>query len=391
MLSHSDIIVAGGGPVGAAFALAVADSDFSVQLLEARPYPSAQASQRTLALSYGTRLILDRLNVWPMLHDVTPIRDIHISQRGSLGTTRLHASEEQVPELGYVVEYSELDAALHAALAASSVHTHYGTKVTASGGNRHMAWLDWAADGAADSAHGMSTTRLAVIADGGHHLDDSSSVAQKSYAQHALLAWVKSERSHRNEAFERFTPEGPMALLPHGEGFALVLTAAPDKVQHWLALSDAEFLAALHEHFGDRVGAFLTVRNRSSFPLQYRLTRHSAAQHRVLIGNAAHVMHPVAGQGFNLGLRDAWELAQQVHACSHREELGDANMLAHYQRARRLDVSASMLFTDQLVRWFTLADPVLRHARSFGLSTLQQWPPLRHFVARRMMFGAQAW
>ncbi len=387
MPSHSDIVVAGGGPVGAAFALAVADSPFSVTLLEARQHAKSPISPRTLALSYGTRLILERLNVWQTLQQITPIRDIHISQRGTVGVTRLHASEENVPELGYVVEYRALDAALQTALADSNIAVHYGTSVTTSGGNRHLAWLNWQTE----TTSGMLTSRLAVVADGGNQTGPASQKQQKQYDQHALLAWVSSERPHMNEAFERFTPDGPMALLPHGEGFALVLTAAPDKIQHWISLDENAFLAALHAHFGDRVGRFLAVRDRTSFPLRYSLTQHGAKDHRIFIGNAAHVMHPVAGQGFNLGLRDAWELANQVHACSHRHELGSADMLARYQRARRLDVSASMLFTDQLVHWFTLADPVLRHARSLGLATLQQCPPLKHFVARRMMFGAQAW
>lgn len=387
MPSHSDIVVAGGGPVGAAFALAIADSPFSVTLLEARQHAKSPISPRTLALSYGTRLILERLNVWQTLQQITPIRDIHISQRGTVGVTRLHASEENVPELGYVVEYRALDAAMQTALADSNIAVHYGTSVTTSGGNRHLAWLNWQTE----TASGMLTSRLAVIADGGNQTGPASQKQQKQYGQHALLAWVSSERPHMNEAFERFTPDGPMALLPHGEGFALVLTAAPDKIQHWISLDENAFLTALHAHFGDRVGRFLAVRDRTSFPLRYSLTQHSEKDHRIFIGNAAHVMHPVAGQGFNLGLRDAWELANQVHACSNRHELGSADMLARYQRARRLDVSASMLFTDQLVHWFTLADPVLRHARSLGLATVQQWPPLKHFVARRMMFGAQAW
>lgn len=381
MLGHSDVLIAGGGPVGAALALALADSGLSVQVLEARTDLARPAWTRTLALSYGSRLILDRLGVWQKLQDVSPIRHIHVSQRASLGQTVLHAEEEQVPELGYVVDYGELDAALHAALQAGPVRVVTGARVTGSGS---MAGYGWAQVGDDKT---LVTARLLAIADGG---SGGTRRVLRDYGQHALLAWVRPAQLRQDWAFERFTGQGPVALLPQRDGNALVWTGSPERVQELLRLPDAEFLSALHAHFGDRTGGFVQVRDRHYFPLQLSDSAETVQPHRVMIGNAAHVLHPVAGQGFNLGLRDAWELAQLVGECT-RDELGSPAMLSRYAKRRAVDVRASMWFTDGLVRLFGRDDPLLRHVRGAGLMALQQLPPVRHFVARRMMFGARAW
>ncbi len=333
-----------------------------------------------MALSYGSRLILDRLGVWRGLQRVSPIRHIHISQRASLGQTQLHAEEEGVPELGYVVDYAELDAALHAALRASPVQVVTGARVVRSGSLSGYAWAQ--IDGGE-----LVTSRLLAIADGGAS-DDRRLL--RDYNQHALLAWVSASQPRAEWAFERFTEQGPVALLPQGDGYALVWTGTPERVQTLLAMPDSEFLRALHAHFGDRVGEFLVVRDRSHFPLVLSDHEQAVQPHRVMIGNAAHVMHPVAGQGFNLGLRDAWELAQLVLE-TPSAQLGEQGMLSRYARRRRVDVQASMWFTDSLVRLFSRQNILLHHVRGTGLMALQKLPPVRHFVARRMLFGARAW
>lgn len=385
MYDHSDVSIVGGGPVGSALALALAQlsPQLRVQVLEARMNISHSAGQRTLALSYGSRLILDRLGVWQGLCKVTPIRHIHISQRGSVGLAQLHASEERVPELGYVVDYAELDVALHRVLADSSVKVITGAHVSASGSTAQYAWIKLAQDG----KQRLLTTCLAAIADGG---GGQSKRETRDYDQHALLAWVGCTAPQANWAFERFTAQGPAALLPHGEGYALVWTDSPERVEQMLSMQDTEFLSALQCHIGDRVGRFNAVSGRSSYPLTQSRVQEAVQAHRVMIGNAAHVMHPVAGQGFNLGLRDAWELALHIHD-SNNAELGSLAMLQQFAAQRKLDVSASMWFTDRLVRVFTHAHPLLQHVRGAGLMALQQLPPLKHFIARRMMFGAQAW
>lgn len=382
MREHSDVVIIGGGPVGAALALALADSETDVQVLEARADLDRPAHKRTLALSYGSRLILERLNVWAALRTVTEIRDIHISQAGSLGMARLHAAEESLPALGYVVDYAELDSGLHAALRRTEVAV-----VTAAHVKDVASYAGYAR--ARVEIAGVTrhvTSRLAVVADGG--TGSSMPRQTKDYAQHALLALVSAEVGPHGWAYERFTAEGPVALLPQDDGYALVWTATPERVKALLELPDDVFLRDLHAHFGDRVGRFLSVSSRNSFPVNLSYVRETIAPHRVIIGNAAHILHPVAGQGFNLGLRDAWELAAGIRDSRH-EELGSLRMLKNFQGGRRLDTAGSMFFTDLLVSLFSNDIPVLRHGRSLGLLALQQIRPLKRFVARRMIFGAQ--
>lgn len=381
MREHSDIVIVGGGPVGVTLALALADSPWQVQVLEARADVGRAVYKRTLALSYGSRLILERLGIWSKLHHVTTITDIHVSQRGSLGMSCLRASEEGLPALGYVVDYAELDSVLHVALRDSGIELVTGARALAIHHNPGYARVQVEHAG---MPHQL-TTRLAVIADGG--AGGAERVTQE-YGQHALLASVTTELPHQGCAYERFTAEGPVALLPQEHGFALVWTTTPERVAALLAMPDHEFLQALHVHFGDRVGRFMTVAERSSFPLILRYAQASSAPHQVMIGNAAQTLHPVAGQGFNLGLRDAWELAEIVRDVQ-REALGSREMLNRYRAMRRMDTTASIFFTDLLVRLFSNAHPILQHGRSFGLMALQLLPPARHMVARRMIFGAR--
>ncbi|MHB1676099.1 MAG: FAD-dependent monooxygenase [Sulfuriferula sp.] len=382
MREHSDVVIVGGGPVGAALALALADSACQVQVLEARADLGRAAYKRTLALSYGSRLILERLGVWAALREVTEIRDIHISQAGGFGMTRLHAVEEGLPELGYVVDYAELDSALHAALRRTGVEVVTGAMVTATAHYAGYARVQTEIKGAIRQI----TTRLAIVADGGAGSGMPREI--RDYAQHALLATVSAELPHKGWAYERFTTQGPVALLPQGAGYALVWTATPERVRALLELPESAFLQNLHMHFGDRVGRFLSVTARTSFPVTLSYVRQTIAPHRVIIGNAAHILHPVAGQGFNLGLRDAWELADSIRAC-RSEDLGSLPMLKKFQASRQLDTAGSIFFTDLLVRLFSNANPLLQRGRGFGLLALQLVHPLKHFVARRMIFGTR--
>lgn len=382
MREHSNVVIVGGGPVGAALALALADSEIDAQVLEARADLDRPAYKRTLALSYGSRLILERLGVWAALHAVTEIKDIHISQAGGLGMARLHAEEEGLPALGYVVDYAELDSGLHAALRRTDVTVVTGAQVKDAASYAGYARVTAEIAGVPR----YITARLAVVADGG--AGSSAPRQTKDYAQHALLASVSAEIGPHGWAYERFTAQGPVALLPQGDGYALVWTATPERVRELLELPEPVFLAELHAHFGDRVGCFLSVTSRTSFPVNLSYVRDTIAPHRVIIGNAAHILHPVAGQGFNLGLRDAWELAGYIRDSRH-EELGSLRMLKEFRGSRRLDTAGSIFFTDLLVSLFSNDIPVLRHGRSLGLLALQQIRPLKRFVARRMIFGAQ--
>lgn len=376
----SEILVVGAGPVGAVCALALAQQDVAVRVLEAQP-ADARGDARTLALAHGARLILERLGVWDRLTDVTPIAHIHISQRGALGVVRLSADELGVPALGYVLPYAQLAEALKDALREAGVAVEYAVAVDRIGAGADAATLA-TRDGRTLAAP------LVVVADGGRGEGTPPPWFEADYKQTAVVCDVLSEQPHANRAYERFTPTGPVALLPRGERYALVWTAPHADAERIAALPDADFLAALYEHFGGRRGRFLEAGVRRTFPLRLTYTGSTAAGRVVRIGNAAQTLHPVAGQGFNLGLRDAWELAA-LCADGAPGARGDAAMLAAYVRGRRVDVLGGVGVTDFLARVFANDLAVLRHARGLGLMALEALPPLKTFVARRMMFGAR--
>ena len=408
-----DIAIIGGGPVGAALALALRASELKVCVLEARPANAASSDARALALSYGSRLLLARLGVWDTLHGVSDIRTIHISQKQSFGRAVLHAAELNVPELGYVLPYPALQDALTGALQSTlspsrlrppryalpasgrgerdsagegSGKLQYitGASVTQLTSEADHAVIGYQQDGSEHTLH----ARLAVVADGGKLLAQRYPPEMHDYGQSALITHITCSAPQANTAFERFTPQGPLALLPFKEGYELVWTAPHQAAQDMLAWDDAKFLRELHQHFGDRVGEFLTVAKRTCFPLGLkRAPQQSPMPHTVLLGNAAQTMHPVAGQGFNMGLRDAWELAQKI-LDAKPEELGSEAMLAAYRSQRRTDRETGIRFTDGLVRLFSNDLPLVGAGRAAALTALDCLPFVKKFVAKRMMFGA---
>lgn len=383
-VEHVDLAIVGGGPVGAALALALREAGLAVALLEARKDFAAR-DPRAIALSQGSRLILERLDAWSALADrATPIETIHVSQRGGFGQARLTAGEAGVAALGYTVEYGDLYAAIAAGLPTSGATLLTGARVTKVGPAAGCGLVEYERDG----QPGVLTARLIALADGGRGLPGHTQV--KDYGQSAVVCMVRTARPHRNLAYERFTPAGPIALLPLGEGYALVWTTPADRVETRLALDDAGFLAELQRAFGDRQGAFLAAGPRSAFPL--RLVTSTLAQRPGLIriGNAAQTLHPVAGQGFNLGLRDAWKLAEAI-LDTPREDLGDAAFQDRYRAGRRWDVAGGIAMTDLLVELFVSELPGVAQARGWALTLMDALPPAKQLFARKMMFGASAW
>ena len=386
----SSVLIVGAGPVGAVCALALKQQGIAARVLEAQP-EDARADTRTLALSHGSRLILERLGVWTQLDDVTPITRIHISQRGALGVARLSAEDVAVPALGYVLPYAALTTTLKQALREADIEVDYGVAVERIDSGAEAATLHLA-DGRSVAAP------LVVVADGGRGEAAPAPKFECDYDQMAVVCEVQTELPHASQAYERFTPEGPAALLPKGDRYALVWTADNADAQRIAALPNDAFLAALYQHFGGRQGRFLNAGPRKTFPLKLAYTGSEAADRMVRIGNAAQTLHPVAGQGFNIGLRDAWELAalcgDTLHESIQRGDspasgIGSVAMLAAYARGRRLDVLGGVGFTDFLVRVFSNDIASLRHARGLGLLALEVLPPLKAFVARRMIFGAR--
>jgi 2-octaprenyl-6-methoxyphenol hydroxylase len=375
----ADVVIVGGGPAGSALALALAQgasraAPRRVVVLESRPV--ATTEYRPLALSRGSSLFLQRLGVWSQLSAAaTPIRRIHVSQRGAFGRAQLEAGEAGVPALGYVVDYGLLSTVL-AQAAAQVADYRSGLRV-----------VDWSAGYPARLSADCEgrllrmETPLLVIADG----SGSADAEAVDYHQCALTAQVDAEGGCGDIAYERFTPEGPLALLPDRGQWALVWTVAPARAQHLCGLGDAEFLAELQLAFGQRAGRFTRVAHRASHPLQLRRAERQALPHAVLIGNAAQTLHPVAGQGFNLALRDAAALARQ--ALDEPQDLGDARWTARYVAARASDRRAMVGFTHGLVRLFSSDIPVLSTARGAALTALGSLPPLKRWFARRMSFG----
>jgi 2-octaprenyl-6-methoxyphenol hydroxylase len=379
------IVIIGGGPVGTTLALALAQKGVKAVLLEARAKGGAYPDGRALALSYGTKLILERLGVWDrILSKVTPINTIHISQKGSLGRSILKAHEHHLPSLGYVVSYGALSAALdEVLLTQNNIQILYESEVTSITPQADAIQITYQTQGEVLQL----TAELAVLADGGRSINEIAGLIRevKEYGHDALVAKVVTELLHHNIAYERFTPQGPMALLPNGDEFSLVWTGKAEEIQSLLDLDDATFLAQLHHHFGDRVGQFKKVSKRMTFPLRLATLKPAYLPHLAIIGNAAQTMHPVAGQGFNVGIRDASELAEQVaHATA---DLGSEEMLKAYAEARANDTQRGLMFTDFLVNTFSNELIGLNALRAKGLSLLDMIKPIKHFVVNKMSYG----
>jgi 2-octaprenyl-6-methoxyphenol hydroxylase len=339
-----DIAIRGAGPVGCAAALALRGARHRVALFDAGPAP---AGFRPIALSHASRLILERLGAWDGLA-ATAIRTIQVSQAGAFGRTRLEADEAGVPSLGYVVDYGALAARLRARLELRD-------------------------------PGGTVEARCTIHAEG-----ISEGMREKRYAQDALVGLVELDTPARGTAYERFTAQGPLALLPVASRYALVWSAAPARAAELAAMPEPRFLRELSESIGPRLGRAVAVTQRAVQPLMLRTRAARVAERAVYIGNAAQTLHPVAGQGLNLGLRDAWDLAQFLREA---DDPGDARVLARYAAGRRIDALATIGITDFLAGGSSAWSAP---ARAAALCALDALPPLRRFFSRRMIYGPSA-
>ncbi|MBX3667913.1 MAG: FAD-dependent monooxygenase [Rhodocyclaceae bacterium] len=380
-MSAADVLIVGAGPAGMAFALALADSGLKLAVVDARPPGAANADRRILALSHGSRQILERLGVWPQL-PVTPIARIHVSQAGTLGRSLLAATDYGLPALGYVVSAGALAQAMAAALDAAGVAVRHGTRLAA---------LQDTDGGCTAELHGGDESthidaRLVALCEGGVDAGGEA-VRERDYAQHAVLALATPEQAHTGLAYERFTPHGPLALLPYGREYCVIYTCPAAELETLLAEDDASFTARIGDAMGSRV-RLAKIGPRAAFPLVLRVRRQAAEGCRVWLGNAAQTLHPVAGQGYNLALRDVIELADRLRTGGMADVRAS---LARHAAARRLDRAGAIGFTDGLIRLFDPDFALARHARGLGLLALDLCPPVRHLLARRMLFGARAW
>lgn len=374
------VAIAGGGPTGLALALMLHQAGIDCSVFDARTAAAGRADRRVLALSHGTRQILERLGAWTEI-GATPIAAIHVSQQGSLGRTLIKAGEAGVPALGYVAEAGSLTESLAHACAAAGVSLRHETRLTfIDAGNASIRLRCESAGEDADIQ-----AQLVAWAEGG--LGDGAGIIRHDYRQQALVARVRASEPPAGIAYERFTPDGPAALLPLGRRYALVWTLADNATTRLSSLDDAGFLARLKSLFGGRLD-FDEVGERNFFPIALRFRGTPVARRAVWLGNAAQTVHPIAGQGFNLALRDAVGLARLLNDAV---DCGDAALLARHAAARRADRLGVIGFTDGLVRLFALRGALPAHARGAGLLALDLLPTVRYGLARRLIYGVRAW
>ncbi len=386
-----DVLVVGGGLVGASLACALGGQPLKVGVLEAVPFERSGASSyddRAIALSYGARLIFEAMGVWPAMAEAAcAIRRIHVSDRGRFGAARLDCREQGVEALGYVIASRPLGGALLERVAQlDNVDYLCPARVLEVCAAGAAAELEVEIDGVRRTLR----SRLLVAADGTRSAVRERlgvETLEEDYGQSAVIANVTPSRSHDHVAFERFTDTGPMAMLPlDGERCALVWTVPRERTEELLSLDDDAFLAALQERFGWRLGRILEVGPRSAYPLLQIFARRQVQPRLLLIGNAAHAMHPVAGQGFNLGLRDVAQLADLlVEALAVGQDPGAPELLERYARGRRDDQRYVMGATDALVRLFTNPAPPVRLLRDLGLVALDLTPPAKRAFTRYAM------
>ncbi len=387
MADHFDVLVIGGGLVGASFACAMAGSGRRIGLVEvALPStePSPGAVERTTALAWGSRALFERWGLWSAIAgEAAPIRHLHVSQQGRFGVTRVDHADYGVEALGYVLPNHALAGALYQRLGEGEA-----VSVIAPARFEHLepgeeqVTLTISEDGRPRTL----TTRLVVGADGaGSAVRSALGVGAdiRDYGQQAVVASVRASRPLGDTAYERFTPAGPIAILPRSpETAALVWTLPTDEAAQRCADDEDAFLAALQAAFGQRLGHFDQLGPRGAYPLKRVICPRPIAERALLVGSAGHHLHPAAAQGFNLALRDVTVLAGMLQSA---DDPGDAALLETWREARRADQQRVSGFTDGIVRLFSNRLPGLGLARGLGLTGLELLPGIKHDMARRSM------
>ena len=381
MSTDFDIAICGAGPVGMVLAALLVKQGVAAQrigLIDAKTLAQASVDPRSIALSYGSRQILEQVDAWPI--PATPIHQIHVSRRGRFGRSVIDRSEHDLPALGYVTRYGELVSALGAACERAALPMLRPARVVA-----RMEQEDAVSLQLEDQGGNRRELRAAIVvqAEGGLFNQQESKLVRRDYLQSAIIAHVAVSAPIAHRAFERFTDEGPLALLPQdgpdGQQYALVWCVKPDTAQTLLALDDAAFLARLGQAFGARLGRFCSATPRMAYPLGLNADPR-ASQRTVAIGNAAQTLHPVAGQGLNLGLRDAAVLARLL------AQDATPDMLKTFIGQRQQDRDWTVRLTDTMARIFAGTGPG-QALLGLSLGLIDTVSPVRHALAELMLFG----
>ena len=393
-----DVAVGGGGLVGAALALALAELELRVVLIEATAFDSRHQpsfDDRTTALSNGSRRAFEALGVWPLIErDATSIRRIHISDQGRFGFARLDARELGLEALGYVATNRTMGSALWQRLAQTSVRLIAPARIDGLELRDGVQHLRYTLEGEQRAA--TVAAKLVVAADGAQsRLRESAGIQAQSwdYEQIALISNVFPQRFHDHVAYERFTSAGPLALLPLSDGrMGLIWTFSKEHIDAAAECSDADFLTRLQDAFGFRLGRFTRVGARHRYPLA--LTRSDAyvSERLAIVGNAAQALHPIAGQGFNLGLRDAASLAEvladaQIESAGAFDP-GDGLWLQRYRAWREADRTNIVRFTDGLVRVFTQPFGPVKLLRDLGMLAFDMMPVAKDALSQLSLGAA---
>lgn len=387
MNKHYDIIIIGAGLVGTSLAVALANTHLQIALIEAAPERSLDPSDpagRCIVLSPATNAIFTTLNIWSQLEEfVTPITTIHISDKGHFGATRVRAHEMKCDVLGYSIPAVAIAATLQQKLAhATNLTLIQPAMVSAINGNSltvNEQELSATLIIAADGANSTTLTKLGITS------------TTTDYNQSAVVTNVTCSQPHQNIAYERFTTEGPIALLPidrdakpANQRMTLVWTTTHEHAKTLAALSDAEFLKQLQQTFGYRAGGFTALTKRTCYPLNLTISDKQFREGILVLGNAAHALHPVSAQGFNLGLRDVAQLAETLLQAPV-ETIGDSAVLSAYVAARAEDQQTTIQYTDDLIRIFSNDALLITPLRSCGLSLLNALPLLKNHITHRAM------
>lgn len=386
-----DVLIVGGGMVGASLAVALMPLNLNVGLIDAFKFGVTEQpsyDDRAIALSYGSSRIFSGMGLWGELSDkTTAIKKIHVSDRGHFGAARLSAEQEKVPALGYLVESRVLGKHLYDIINKSNIDLIVPASVEGFTKVENALAIDLVKN----NKQFQLKTRLLVAADGTQSKVRKFSgigTNRGDYQQAAIVANVSTEKPHQGQAFERFTDAGPIALLPlSGNRCSLVWTHSTadgmETVDATMALNDNAFLEKLTDEFGYRLGRFTKVGKRSTFPLSLVTSQKNTAKRTVIIGNASHTLHPVAGQGLNLALRDIAVLADLI--TEYLDDVGSNKLLETYEAQRLGDVKTTVRYTDSLVRLFSNDSFLLGHARAGGLLAVDRLPPLRKWLTRQSM------